>query len=436
MTTVSGMAPKDSPATGMASVGPVERRRRLVLALLALVPLAALVGGVVVGAGQDGGDGGDEPAGALPERAGRSLARTSFLARVVPPAARREAAPEGPSVPRSVTDLARRLPLERKVAQLFLLGFRGRDLNAEIFRRLRRLDLGGIVVGPGNYSDPALLGQLGGEAIVIARDERHVPPWVLTVQDGGEFNSLPGLPPARAPADIASAGDAAALATETAKTLRGLNVTGVLGPVADVGLATGSALGARVYSHDPDEVSGYVDAVVTAFRAERLFGAVRHFPGLGTADQSTELGPASVGLDLAELRERDLLPFRAAIEAGVPGIVLSHALYPMSDFTRPASLSRSVATDLLRGELGFAGVAITDDLADPAITAPYSIPDAAVAALRAGADLVWISGSAGDQQAAYAAVLRAARSGRIPRRRLDEALLRALRVKEGYGLIG
>ena len=70
-------------------------------------------------------------------------------------------------------------------------------------------------------------------------------------------------------------------------------------------------------------------------------------------------------------------------------------------------------------------MAITDDLADPAITAAYSVPDAAVQALRAGADMLWISGPVGDQQAAYAAVLRAARSGRIPRRRLDEALLRA-----------
>jgi beta-N-acetylhexosaminidase len=412
----------------------VQRRARLSLGFLALVAVVSFVAGAAVGAGRDDGD--DGPAAPLPERAGRSLERTSFLAKIVPPAEPRDERARGPSVPRSVTDLARRLPLERKVAQLFLFGFRGTDLNAEIFRRLRRLDLGGIVVGPANYTDPTRLGQLGGEAVVIARDEKHVPPWVLTLQDGGEFNSLSGLPPELAPADIGSAGEAAELATQTATTLRGLNVTGVLGPVADVGFESGSALGARVYSDDPDEVSGYVDSIVAAYRRKRLFGAVRHFPGLGTADQSTELGPASVGLGLAELRERDLLPFRAAVEAGVPGIVLSNALYPMNDFTRPASLSRAVATDLLRGELGFAGVAITDDLADPAIAAPYSVPDAAVQALQAGADLLWISGPAGDQQAAYAAVLRAARSGALRTRRLDEALLRALRVKEGYGLIG
>ena len=283
--------------------------------------------------------------------------------------------------------------------------------------------------------DPTLLGQLGGEAIVISREVKHVPPWVLAVQDGGEFNTLPGLPPDSAPADLASAEEAGAQAAKTARTLRGLNVTGVLGPSVDVGLGSGSALGARVYSDSPRDVAGYAEAVIAAYRQGRLFGAVKHFPGLGSADQSTEIGPATVGLDLDQLRERDLIPYRAAIEAGAPGVLLSHALYPVDDFTRPGSLSRAIATDLLRGELGFAGVAITDDLADPAITTVHSVPDAAQRALRAGADLLYISGTAGDQQAAYAAVLRAVRRGQIPRRRLNEALLRALEAKQDYGLI-
>ena len=389
---------------------------------------------MVVGANQGNEE---EPVTAPPPRAGKPLDRTSFLARIIPSQAEeRRPALRGPRVPRSVADLARRLPLERKVAQLFLFGFEGTDLTAEIYRRLRRQDLGGIVLAGSNYTgDPSLLGQLGPEAGVIAEQEGHVPPWVLAVQDGGEFNELEGLPPALAPADLASAGEAAAEATETARTLRGLGIAGLLGPVVDVGLESGSALGARVYSDDPEEVSAYAEAVIRAYRREHLFGAVKHFPGLGSADQSTQLGPASVGLDLEQLRQRDLLPFRAAIEAGAPAVLLSHALYPVSDFTRPGSLTRAIATDLLRGELRFEGVAITDDLADPAITSSYSVPDAAVEALEAGVDLLFISGPAGDQQAAYAAVLDAVRSGDVPRGRLNDAVLHALEAKEDYGLI-
>ena len=413
----------------------MRRPRRLTIALVAVVAFAAAAAGAVIGANQ--GNEKEPGPGGPPERAGKPLDRTSFLARIIPAreAAGRQA-PRAPNVPRSVADLARRLPLERQVAQLFLFGFQGTDLTAEIFRRLRNQDLGGIVLSRSNDAgDPALLGQLGAEATVIAEQEGHVPPWVLSIQDGGEFNELAGLPPALAGADLASTDEAAAQALETAQTLRDLNLTGLLDPVIDVGFESGSALGARVYSDDPEEVSAYAEAVVRAYRAERLFGAVKHFPGLGAADQSTQFGPATVGLDFEQLRQRDLRPFRAAVEAGAPAVLLSHALYPVSDFTRPGSLTREIATDLLRGELGFQGVAITDDLADPAITSSFSVPEAAVEALKAGADLVFISGPVGDQQAAYTAVLAAARDGDIPRRRLQEALLRALEAKEDYGLI-
>ena len=412
----------------------MRRPPRLTIALVAVVALAAAAAGLIVGANQGNEE---EPASGLRPRAGQPLDRTSFLARIIPvgEAANRRP-PSGPNVPRSVADLARRLPLERQVAQLFLFGFRGTDLTAEIYRRLRNQDLGGIVLArPNDAGDPALLGQLGAEATVIAEQEGHVPPWVLAVQDGGEFNELASLPPALAGADLASTDEAAAQAIDTAHTMRDLNITGLLDNVIDVGFESGSALGARVYSDDPEEVSAYAEAVVRAYREERLFGAVKHFPGLGSADQSTQLGPASVGLGLEQLRQRDLRPFIAAIKAGAPAVLLSHALYPVSDFTRPGSLTPAIVTDLLRGELGFQGVAITDDLADPAITSSFSVPDAAVGALKAGADLVFISGPLGDQQAAYSAVLAAARSGDIPRRRLNEALLRALEAKEDYGLI-
>lgn len=397
-----------------------------------MLALAAGAAGVVVGGGGDEAEraaSGAPPARRAPEE------RISFLARIVPPAERRRPATRGPAFPRSVADLARRLPLERKVAQLFLLGFRGTDLTSEIFGRLGRLDLGGLVLASPNYVDPTQLAALAGEAGAIARAGRRVPPWVLATQEGGEFNSFPGLPPARAAADLPSAPAARAEAAEAASTLRDLAVTGVLGPVVDVGLESGSALGARVYSDDPAATAAYAEATVRAYRAERVFSAVKHFPGLGAADQSTEEGPATVGLGLEELRRRDLVPFQAAIEAGVPGVLLSHALYPFSDFTVPGSLSRAVATDLLRDELGFEGVSITDDLADPAVTAIHTVPGAAVRAVRAGVDMVYISGPAGDQQAAYVAVLRAVERGQIPRRRLDEAVGRILLAKQDYDLI-
>ena len=109
----------------------------------------------------------------------------------------------------------------------------------------------------------------------------------------------------------------------------------MLGPVVDVGSSeTGSALGSRVYSDDPDEVATYADAVVRAYRAEHVFSSAAHFPGLGATDQSTQDGPATVGLGLDELRQRDLVPFRAAIDAGVPGVTIALRALPVQRLHR------------------------------------------------------------------------------------------------------
>jgi beta-N-acetylhexosaminidase len=433
MTTVSvpgdGMTGNDS----FPPVPPESARRRLALAVLALVALAAVVAGVVVGAGRDDGD---ESASEVPSP-GRDAPQEhiSFLAKIVPPPPESRRG-SGPAVPKSVADLARRLPTERKVAQLFVVGFAGTDTTADVFGRLARLDLGGLALTDSNYTDVTQLGTIANEAATIARERRHVPPWVFASQEGGDLNSFPDLPPTAAPADLKNAREAESEARESAKALRALGINAVLGPVIDVGGSeAGSALGSRVYSDDPDEVATYANAVVRGYRAEHVFSSAAHFPGLGATDQSTQDGPATVGLGLDELRQRDLIPFEAAIEAGVPGVTVGSALYPFSDFTVPASLSRAVDTALLRGEMRFKGVALTDDLADPAITTFHSVPDAAVMALRAGADALYISGGAGDQEAAYVAVLRAVRRGRIPRRRLDEAVGRILLAKQDYGLI-
>lgn len=404
-----------------------EFRRRAIVGLLILL----LVGVVVVRSGGDEEKPKVQEAGAQPT----AERRTSFLARLIPPPAERPRKAAGAGIPRSVSDLVKRLPTERKVAQLFLFGFQGKDLNAPIFRQLRRLDLGGLVIDAANYTDPQQLGTLAGESTVIAQQEKHVPPWVMASQEGGAFNVFPDLPPANVASDLPSVEAAVAEANETGGTLKPIGISGILGPVIDVGLAEDPAVGPRAFSDQPAKVADYARAVVEVYRRKRLFAAVKHFPGLGSAAQSTEEGPANVGQSLDELRARDLIPFKAAIAAGAPAVVLSHGLYAVDDFVVPGSLSKKVATGLLKRELRFRGIAITDDLADPPITALTSVPEAAVRAVNAGADMLYISGPAGDQQAAYVAVLRAARKGEISRKRLDEALVRILSGKRDYGLI-
>ena len=396
---------------------------------LAAVPAALLVAGIValalgLGADDEPRDAGvatvrDEPTSTGARDAGKGEAKRK---RALTPGA-------------EVAALADGMAVEDRVAQLFLLGFRGQDLTAPIFEQLRDRGLGGIAIDAQNYLSSDQLASLAGEARVIAEQEGHVRPWVLAPQEGGEFNAFPDLPPATTPAQLASAKAAFEESGEAAATLGAAGLNGVLGPTIDVGAADGVAVGGRAFSDDPRDVADYAEAAVDAYRGASLLSAPGHFPGLGAGTEDTRLGLSQVGSSLAELRARDLVPFRAAIRAGVPAITMSNGLYVTDDFVTPGSLSPALIGGLLRRELGFRGVVITDDLADPGVTALTAVPKAAVEAIRAGADLLYISGPPAEQQAAYTAVLKAARSGAIAPARLKEALLRNLSVKRNYRLI-
>jgi beta-N-acetylhexosaminidase len=258
----------------------------------------------------------------------------------------------------------------------------------------------------------------------------------MVSQEGGDFSEFPDLPPAQAPSEFANVGEAETAATEAGTALGALGFNAVLAPVIDVGRADGTgALDKRAFSDDPDKVADYADAVVRAYDKQNVMAVPKHFPGLGAAGQPPEDGPTPVGLTVPELRERDFIPFEAAFEAGAHAVLVGHGSYTTDDFVTPASLSKAIATDILREELEFQGVSITDDLASPAVTAISSIPDAAVEALKAGEDLLWISGPRGDQEAAMNAVLNAVQSGEISRARIDQALLRSLTAKQALGLI-
>jgi beta-N-acetylhexosaminidase len=356
----------------------------------------------------------------------------SFLQRLIPPPPADTV--KGPATPRSIADLARRLPLERAVAQLFLFGFTGKDAAAPVFQELKRLDLGGVVVDGRNYDNAQQLAALTGQLAAAAANAAHLPPWIMAEQDGGDYSQFADLPPTHPPGDFHRAAGAAAALTEAATTLKALGVNGLFEPALDVSGASG-VLGPRAFSGDPSLVADYARRSVAACRQLVLFCAAKHFPGIGAADTPTDEGPAQIGLSPAQLEQRDLVPFAAAVKAGIPGIVVGEGLYAPDNFVTPAALSQKMIGGLLRKQLRFGGVAITDDLADPGVSSFAQVPDAAVEALKAGADMIYISGALSDQEAAYTAVLNAARGGAIPEARVREALLRVLTTKRGYGLL-
>lgn len=296
------------------------------------------------------------------------------------------------------------------------------------------MDIGGLVLDSRNYDNPQQVAALTAKLTDTARAAKHVPPWLMVEQDGGDYSQFSDLPPTHAPGDFHAAAGAAAAMAEAATTLKALGINGLLEPDLDVSGSDG-ALGTQALSASVAAVADYARRVVAACRGLRLFCAAKHFPGLGAATTRTDVGSAQVGLSMAQLLQSDVVPFQAAIKAGIPGIVVGEGLYEPDDFVTPAALSAKIIGGLLRTRLRFGGLAITDDLADPGVSSFAQIPDAAVQAVKAGADMIYISGQLSDQEAAYTALLNAVRAGEVPEARVRQALLRVLLTKRGYGLL-
>ena len=299
---------------------------------------------------------------------------------------------------------------------------RSKDLQGGAF--------GGVFVGPDNWS-----GAAEGEKLIDAIREAGAQgdgpePLVATVQEGGPYRSLRDLPPDDAAIEIGDRADPK-VAKEWGEELGdGLAEVGVelnLGPVADVATLD-SPIADRAFSVDPAVTAEMTAAAVRGCKKAAVACAVAHFPGLGAATQDTDVGPATVGLDPTTLRSRDLAPFVAAIDAGAPALVVSHSLYSAFDSVTPASLSPEIATGLLRDELGFEGVAISDDIGAGAIEAASPPADAAVEAVNAGIDLVQVADPR-DVEPVRAALLAAAEDGTISEERLQEAAGRVLALK-------
>jgi beta-N-acetylhexosaminidase len=379
-------------------------RRRRAAALLVAIAATAAIWALLLreGAGSSGGSAADRPSG----------------------------------VSEPVAGLVRSMSPAERVDQVLLLGFEGTGSDSPVMTELRARQLGGVVVGSGNWVDRAQGAALIAHLRAAGLAGNRIPPLIVTQQEGGRYRSLPDLPPAETELRIGSRGSPPLVerwASDTAAALRSVGVDLNLSPVADVASAD-SPLAGRAFSDDPAVAAELTAAAARGCSEGGTNCAVLHFPGLGAASQDTDAGPATVSLDSASLADRDLPAFRAAFAEHVPAVVLSLAFYAAYDPVTPGALARPVATGLLRDQLHFQGAAITDDLGAGAIKAIEGVPQAAVAAVQAGADMVQVDSPA-DQNGVREALIHAASDGEIPEARLAEAAGRVLELKRQVGLL-
>jgi len=326
-------------------------------------------------------------------------------------------------------DELRRAP-EDAVAGLFVVGFAGTEPKGSFFTRLRARPYGGVLLSRANYAEPGQLAKLAAHIQQVAQDAGHAAPIVTAQQEGGDFSAFGNLAPDAQPVVGArKTGEIRGSARVAGQQLKALGIGMNLAPFADVAVAGGPAEG-RAFSDTPERVVKAVKAAVEGYRRAGVASVVGPFPGDGGAAQDPSVGPAPVGLEMSQLRESDMTPFAAVAEGSgaAPAMQMSNAIYLAYDSVTPATLLPATVKEL-RDRLGFQGTILSADLVATTATTGGSVADAAVAALKAGVDMLVVPGGRAQQDEAYRAVVAAVAAGTISADRIIASLRRIAKLR-------
>ena len=336
------------------------------------------------------------------------------------------------TVPSSAARAERAERAARLCGQLLSVGFEGTVAPAELLARIAASQVGGVMLFRPNIVDPPQVASL--VASLRAAAPPDAPLLVSIDQEGGLVQRV------RAPATVwppmLAVGDARDLVRTTAvgraigEELAALGIGWNFAPVLDV--HTNSAnpvIGNRAFGTTPEAVTAQALAFWRGLRAAGLVGCGKHFPGHGDTRTDSHLDLPVVAHDLERLRRVELAPFAAAARAGMEALMTAHVLYPALDPERPATLSHRIATELLRDELGFRGVLVSDDLGMKAVADRYSIEELAVLTIEAGVDHLLVREPVARQMAAFEAIVYAAEARSEIRARVAESAARVAALK-------
>ena len=346
-----------------------------------------------------------------------------------------------------------RLLLEEAVGQMLVIGLPGERLNEETSTWLDEIAPGGVILfdfdlpsggaKPRNITSPGQLRAL----IADLQAQAPIPYFIAIDAEGGLVNRLKpeyGFSvdlPSHQTLGAGSPQQTLALAAGLAAQLGQLGINWNLAPVVDVNVYPASpAIGAlgRSFGGNAESVTAHAAAFAEAHAAADVIATLKHFPGHGSAVGDTHLGVTDV--TGSYVREMELAPYRSLIEDGYGGAVMTAHIVnrELDPLGRPATLSAPIVTGILRGELGFDGLVLSDDMQMGAIVEQYSIERAAVEAIKAGVDVVLIANQLSDDPAdpirVKQAILDAVGAGEISESRIYESLDRILALKQNYGI--
>ncbi len=316
-----------------------------------------------------------------------------------------------------------------KLGQMMMIGIQGTKVDDDSLYMLHQFHMGGVILFDRNMDSPEQVKQLTSD--LQAQSNEKVPLFIGIDEEGGDVVRMAEkLTPPPSQKEIGATGDieqAKTWAVKTAKSLKDMGINVNFAPVADVG-----SNDKRSYSTDANTVIDFVRAATKGYQQENIIYSLKHFPGIGKGKVDSHVDSSSIDVAKEILMAEDILPFKTIINESDPNdyfILVSHLKYPALDEEYPASLSSKIMTDLLRNELGYKGIIITDDMEMGAVANHNDFRSIGVNAVKAGADIVLVCHEYEHQQEVYLGLLDAVNSGEISQERIDESVKRIIKVK-------
>ncbi|WDV08596.1 beta-N-acetylhexosaminidase [Lysinibacillus irui] len=337
-----------------------------------------------------------------------------------------------------VTDTVEQMTLDEKIGQMMFAGVSGTTLQQETTSLIHDYKVGGLILYGNNLDTPQQTVTLM-NALMAANVNNQLPLFLGTDQEGGKVVRLPGplknFPTNQRIGDINQSSLSFAVGQLLGEQLKAFGFNLDFAPVLDVNSNPNNPIiGDRSFSNDPDIVSKLGIETMKGLESKQVIPVVKHFPGHGDTAVDSHLELPKVTKSLDDLNQLELVPFKAAIDNGADVVMVAHILLPKIDPQYPSSMSKDVITGMLREQLDFDGVVMTDDMTMKAITNHFDIGRAAVDSVKAGSDVILIAHEYANVTAAIQAVKAAVNKGEITEDRIDDSVRRIIALKQKYQL--
>ncbi|NLM20166.1 MAG: beta-N-acetylhexosaminidase [Peptococcaceae bacterium] len=330
------------------------------------------------------------------------------------------------------------MSIEEKIGQLVIAGVDGYENDLQAQTLIEEYKIGGIILFERNIKDLNQMLELI-NSLKESNSVNPIPLFLAIDEEGGRVSRLPDeflkTPASQKVGEINDSELSVRLASIVGEQLKACGLNMNFAPVLDVNSNPNNpVIGDRSFSHDPDQVCTQGIQTMNGLRSQDIISVVKHFPGHGDTLVDSHLGLPVVDHDINRLYSLELIPFACAIENKAEAIMTAHILLPNIDPHNPASFSSNTISKILRQDLGFDGLVITDDLTMAAVIDNYDIQEAAVQAIKAGSDQVLVCHDFQKEKAVLQALKQAVESGDISVERLEQSLYRILKLKMEYNL--